>query len=410
MKKDSSILFVGGGIEALPGVRLAKAMGLHVVVSDAKADAPCMAEADANLIVSTYDVEKSVAKARRYHREVHPLTGVMCLATDVPLTVATIAAELGLPGHSIASARLAADKLAMKDRFVADGVPVPWYALVPDVTALRRIVSDRGYPLVLKPVDSRGARGVLRLTKDVAIDWAYNLSHGYSPSGRVMVEEFLSGPQISTESIMLDGVAYTPGFSDRNYEYIEQYAPHIIENGGELPSYLPVGTQDAVCKLVQSAALSMRMKNGVVKGDIVVHDGKPYVIELAARLSGGYFCTHEIPLSTGVDFVQQAILLALGDKPAPHDLTPRYRKNVAQRYLFPKPGRIVSISGVAQVANRPGIALCDIRVAVGDIIGPIDSHPARAGVVIATADTREEAINRAITAINDIQIETVPLS
>jgi biotin carboxylase len=409
MKKDSAILFVGGGIETLPGVRLAKAMGLHVVVSDAKADAPCMAEADGKLIVSTYDVQGSVAEAGRYHREVHPLAGVICLATDVPVTVATIAANLGLSGHSIASAELAADKLAMKDRFVADGVPVPWYAPVPDVSALRRFVSDRGYPLVLKPVDSRGARGVLRLTEDVELDWAYNLSHSYSPSGQVMVEEFLSGPQISTESIMLDGTAFTPGFSDRNYEYIERYAPHMIENGGELPSYLSVGTQEAIGNVVEHAALSMGMKNGVVKGDIVVHDGKPYVIELAARLSGGYFCTHEIPLSTGVNFVQQAILLALGDRPAPGDLKPRYQKHVAQRYLFPKPGRIVSISGVAQVHSRLGIALCDIRVAVGDIIGPIESHPARAGVVITTADTREEAIERAVAAIKDIQIETIPL-
>jgi biotin carboxylase len=221
-----------------------------------------------------------------------------------------------------------------------------------------------------------------------------------------MVEEFLPGPQVSTESIVLDGIAYTPGFADRNYEYLDRYAPHIIENGGDLPSRLPESTQEEIRSLVQKAARSMGIGNGVVKGDMVVSDGKAYVIELAARLSGGYFCTHEIPLNTGVDFVGQAIRLALGERLDPLALTPRFQKGVAQRYLFPEPGRVVRITGEEDVARRPGIVHCEIRVAVGDVIGPMDSHPARPGVVIATGDTREVAINRAVAAVKDICIET----
>ena len=57
----------------------------------------------------------------------------------------------------------------------------------------------------------------------------------------------------------------------------------------------------------------MGVTEGTVKGDIVVHDGEPYVIELAARLSGGFFCTREIPLNTGVDFIGAAIKVALGE-------------------------------------------------------------------------------------------------
>ena len=160
-EKDLSILFVGGGTETLPGVRLAREMGLHVVVSDANANAPCMAEADATLVASTYDVESSLEAARRYHTDIRPLDGVICMATDVPLTVATVANVLGLPGVPVESARIVSDKLFMKDHFAAHDVPVPWYANVPDVSILKRIVSERGFPLVLKPADSRGARGVL---------------------------------------------------------------------------------------------------------------------------------------------------------------------------------------------------------------------------------------------------------
>lgn len=403
-----TLLLIGGGIEALPGVQRAQEMGLHVVVSDMNPDAPCFAAADDRIIASTYYIEATAAAALRYHKKVRPLDGVMCLGTDVPLSVARVAADLSLPGISLEAARLATDKLAMKRQFTHDNVPIPWFSPVESLDHLRRIVATQGYPLVVKPVDSRGARGVLRMTSKVDLAWAFQHARGQSPTSRVMIEQFLTGPQVSTESIVLEGVAYTPGFSDRNYEYLERYAPHIIENGGELPSHLPAEKQQAVRDLVQQAALSMGITNGVVKGDIVVHDGKPYVIELAARLSGGYFCTHEIPLNTGVDFVGQAILLALGEKVRPDDLRPRFQRSVAQRYLFPRPGRVQRVSGVSQVKEQPNIALCDVRVAPGSVVKQIDHHPARAGLVIATGDTRQAAIATAMAAVDAISVETAP--
>ena len=68
----------------------------------------------------------------------------------------------------------------------------------------------------------------------------------------------------------------------------------------------------------------MGITDGTVKGDIVVHDGEPYMIELAARLSGGFFCTREIPLNTGVDFIGAAIKIALGETVDEADLTPKH--------------------------------------------------------------------------------------
>jgi biotin carboxylase len=405
-----TLWLVAAGIEAVPGIERAKQMGLRVVASDGDPSAAGFVHADDRMVVSTYDIEATVAAAVQYHRVVCPIDGVMCIASDVPLTVASVAAGLGLPGITIESARLATDKLAMKRKLAADGIPVPWFCFIESADHLKSIVYEKGFPLVLKPVDSRGARGVLRLTEEVDLAWAYAKSVGYSPTGGVMVERFLPGPQISTESIVLDGLAYTPGFADRNYEYLERFAPHMIENGGDLPTYLNPETQQAVCQLVEQAAASMGIKNGVVKGDIVVSDNNPYVIEIAARLSGGYFCTHGIPLNTGVDLVGQAILLALGQKINPANLRPRYQRFVSQRYLFPSPGHVERIEGVEEVAKRPGIELCEVRVSVGDVVKPVDSHPRRAGVVIATGESRERAIERAESAVKDILIQTVSLS
>ena len=405
-----TLLVVGGGVEAIPGIQLAQKMGLHVVVSDQDPHASGGGIADDFFLADTYDVVKTVEYVKNYCQAIRPIHGVMCMGADVPQTVAAVAQAVGLPGISTESASLATDKYAMKMKLLADGIPVPWFSLVHSLSHLHEMVLEHGFPLVIKPVDSRGARGVLRLTSEVDVAWAYQLSLSYSPTQRVIVERFLDGPQVSTESMMLDGQAYTPGFSDRNYEFLETYAPHIIENGGDLPSHLSSQDQRLVCDVVEKAARSLGIVDGVVKGDIVVHQGQPYVIELAARLSGGYFCTHEIPLNTGVEFVRHAIHVAVGHKIQHEDLLPRYQKCVAQRYLFPSPGRVVRVSDYSSLANEPGIAFLQVRVKVGDTVGTIESHPARAGVVISTGDTREQAANRAAEVVRSIHVETTPIS
>ena len=83
------------------------------------------------------------------------------------------------------------------------------------------------------------------------------LAQSHSPTQRVMVEQYLDGPQVSTESMVIGGRCFTPGFSDRNYEYLERYAPFFIENGGDLPSHLPEETQAKVRDLVARAASAM---------------------------------------------------------------------------------------------------------------------------------------------------------
>ncbi|HEY9078880.1 ATP-grasp domain-containing protein [Magnetovibrio sp.] len=401
-----ALLMVGGGVQAVPGIRMAKDMGLFVAVSDRNPNAPGFAYADAKLIADTYSVEQTTAEAVKFHREQRLLDGVMCMATDVPHTVAGVAEALGLPTIGSATANLAINKLAMKQKFRNDGVAIPWFDEVSDAAHLAAIVAERGLPLVIKPIDSRGSRGVLRLTQDIDLDWAFATSKEQSPTGRVMAESYMSGPQVSTESVVVDGVAYTPGFSDRNYELLDTYAPYMIENGGDLPSFLDAEAQAAICRVVQDAADSLGVRNGIVKGDMVYSDGKAYVIELAARLSGGFFCTHEIPLNTGVSTVEAAIKLAMGDRIDVQDLKPKFQRPVVQRYLFVPPGRVTSVSGIEQAADVKGVEFVDCWVKPGDeIIRPIHSG-CTAAVVIATGDTHAQALSRTQQALNHIQVVT----
>ncbi len=406
MAKSRTLWVVSGGVEAIPGIRKAKEMGLYVVVSDGSTSCPGAAVADDFFQVSTYDVNASVDAAKSYHRHVRPIDGVICLAADVPLTVASIAAELGLPGISVDAARLAMDKVAMKERFSARGIPIPWFREIFSETDLHDAIEAKGFPLVIKPVDSRGARGVLRLTEGCDPGWAYQHAMNYSPSGRVMIEEFLFGQQVSTESVLLGGKGYTPGFSDRNYEYLEMFSPYIIENGGQQPSCLDQNAQDQIRLCAEQAGIAMGITTGIAKGDMVWTEAGPKVIEVAARLSGGWFSSDQIPLATGVDIVAAAIQLALGEKVAAEDLVPKYHRGVAIRYFFPPPGRVLSIGGVPDVESDDGIYRTGFFVKPGDVLEAVTNHTSRAGYVITHGKDREEAVSRACEVVNHVRITT----
>jgi biotin carboxylase len=409
MSSGKTLLIISGGIEAADAARRAKEMGHTVVVSDRDPQAPGFAFADSCLIADVYGAPETAAAAERYSRKIRKIDGVLCVAADAPVTAATVAQKLRLPGLPIHVAELACDKLAMKRAFRSAGVAVPWFQEVSTPQELQRIAIERGRDLVIKPVDSRGSRGVQRISKVEDLAAAFQLAMSHSPGERVMVEQYLEGPQVSTESIVTGGRCFTPGFSDRNYEYLDKYAPFFIENGGDLPSHLPQSIQDKVKDLVGRAASAMGVTDGTVKGDIVVHKGEPYVIELAARLSGGFFCTREIPLNTGVDFIGAAIKIALGEPVSEEELTPKYQHAVIQRYAFPTPGTVTAIRGADAARAIPGIAEVVVTARLGDIIPPAGDKRPSAAMVLASAETREAALAAAHNALALIEIETAAL-
>lgn len=398
---NKAIVFVGGGQEALPALQRAKDMGLRVVLVDGSEACPGRNIADDFILSSTYDVAGSADKAEAFHREVHPISGCICVASDVPHTVAAIGERLGLATVSTATAALAMDKIRMKDRFAYRGIAIPVYREVfsPDDVAV--FLGDTDGAAVIKPADSRGARGVRKINSADDLKHAFEQALAHSPSGRVLVEEFIAGPQFSSEALVVDGNVFNIGLSDRNYEHAARFAPHIIEDGGDLPASLDKSQIREMDALLSAAAQAMEMQTGVLKGDLVWDEnaGQMRIIEVATRLSGGYFCTHEIPMSTGFDFVGAAIELALGaqpETPSPRSLEARH---VCQRYCFGQQGRIEKMPDLSELAGRPGIGFATLYKAVGDSIVSPASHVDRLGMVIAVGDTREQAQDFAQSAV-----------
>jgi biotin carboxylase len=379
-----------------------RALGLRVAVADADPDAPGMALADDRVVCSTYDAEGMIAAARELAGDAHGLSGVLSIAADVPVTVARVAHALGLPGIPVATAEACADKLAMKDRLAAAGVPVPWYAPLSSAGALAAARAEHG-TVVVKPVDSRGARGVLRVTADVDCAWAYEHARAASPSKRAMVEAFLDGPQLSTESILVDGRATTLACSDRNYARLAELAPYVIEDGGVQPSAHLGDVLDDANALVERCAAALGMATGTLKGDFVLTDAGLAVIEVAPRLSGGWLATDQVPWSTGVDLVQLAARLALGERLTLEERTPRSFRPIAVRYFFPARGVLRAIEGFEAVAAEPWCRRAVLFARPGDRLERPTDHTRRAGLVLASGDTREEAVRRAEEAVRRVR-------
>lgn len=409
MADQEILLLLGASADQLFAIRTAKIMGLRTFVVDKNPFSPGFSLADDYAVVSTCDVNALKRIVDTYQVQNGRISGVLVQGSDIPQMVCEIAEHLGTPHIPLESALLTTHKYRMKCRFREHGIPIPWFTTVESAEHLKAIIAQRGYPLIIKPVDRSGARGVFFLEKGCNPEHLYQESRAMSFSGEVMAEEYLPGHQISTETIMYQGKAYTPGFADRNYEKLCTYAPNIIENGGWVPSAVTTEQRRAVEFLVEQAAIALGVLDGVVKGDVVLTPDGPKIIEMASRLSGGDFSESLIPLGCGVNVVEAAINIAVGRPPNVLKLQPQFNKGVVNRYFFSDPGRLVKIEGEDEVRCLPWVKKLEFWIKPGDLIPIVKTHSDRLGVFIAVGENRLEAEERAVKVYSKIRIISEPI-
>lgn len=381
-----TILLLGASHDQIYAIKIAKSMGLHVVVVDQNPNSPGFAFADDYYVISTRDVPALKQFVTNFTQKKSKIDGVLVMGSDIPDVVSELSKSLGTFSPSLESSILATNKFKMKQQFQKNKIPIPWFTLITSYDELQQIIREKGFPLVIKPLDSSGSRGVFLLNETHDILQLYKQTSSISSSGNILVEEYLSGLQISTETLMYDGIGYTVGFADRNYEFLKKFSPHIIENGGTIPTKVDDKQKNCIEILVENAALSLGISHGIVKGDIVLTSNGPVIIELAARLSGGDFSESLIPLGTGVNFVKEAISLSLGDAPNLESLKPKWSKIVVNRYFFPSPGILERIDGISEVLSKSWVKKLDFWYSPGDMIPEIKSHGDRFGVFILVGD------------------------
>lgn len=399
---QKTLIIIGAGHEQIPAYQLAKSFGVRVVGTDMNPEAPAFAYADDHLIASTRDVEQTLNVVLEYAKD-NDIVGVMTIGNDVPLTVATVANKLNLLGISVEAAKNASNKIDMKSCFSKCGIATPEYCFFKNKGDFLDKVNEWGYPLILKPSDGRGSRGVLYIDDTIDLDWSWDHSLQHCDNGILLLEKFSGGRQLSIEGVFVEGKYIPIACADRNYDHLPETKPYIIEDGGVIPSNIEGKSADVVFDLVEQAALSLGINWGSVKADIVFDGDEPQIIELAARLSGNYLATHYIPKVYGVDIVGTVIKLSLGQKIDPDLVMPQKGGYLGVRFFFPKPGVIKSIKGVDDVKKMDHIEMIEVYRRDGDIQQIIDSNVQRAGVVICSAqdyfsaDKRVEEAKKLIT-------------
>ncbi|MCK4491907.1 MAG: hypothetical protein KAU03_04735, partial [Candidatus Altiarchaeales archaeon] len=167
---------------------------------------------------------------------------------------------------------------------------------------------------------------------------------------------------------------------------------------------------EKVTQTVDAAIRALGINWGVAKGDVIIDDnnGGVKILEMAARTSGGRFCSLKVPLSTGINMLRPLILMTVGLIPDLNDLKLKFSKGIAERFIFPKPGNIVGIKGVDKAKNMEGIYRIHLNedIKIGTEIGRVMDHTMRKGYVIAQGKTREQAVQRAEKAVKMIKIIT----
>jgi formate-dependent phosphoribosylglycinamide formyltransferase (GAR transformylase) len=206
-----TLLILSGRPEAAIIAQRAKALGHTVVISDSDPQAPGFGFADSCLIADVQGAPETAAAAERYSRKIRRIDGVVCLA-DAPLTFATVAQRLRLPGPPLHVAELLADRLAMRRSFQSAGVATPWFAEISTPQELQRAVIARGRDLTIKPVENRGEEGAARLTQADDFAAAFLAARAASPSERVMVEQ--QGDAMPAAGLMQAGLCQSDAAKD----------------------------------------------------------------------------------------------------------------------------------------------------------------------------------------------------
>jgi len=391
------LLIIGGGVFQVPAIKTAKSMALKVVVTDYNPEAEGMLLADYPIEVSTRNINLTVNTAKQFHRAC-PLDGVMTVGTDASQTVAAVADALNLPGIPFEVAERATDKIKMRQVLKEKGVPVPDFRPIWTLEECQQAIQDMPLPLVIKPCDNMGARGVRKIERLDDLISAFREAKEASISGKLILEEFMEGPELSLDALVFEGSIHITGVADR----IIERAPYFVEIGHTLPSALPEKQQSRAVAVFKQAIFALGIDIGAAKGDIKITPEGPKIVEIAARLSGGWMSAYTYPLSTGVNLYKAAIQIALGETPT--DLKPKTSLVSAERSLLPPPGKILSIQGVEEARKIKGVKEIILMKEAGDMAEEPRSNLGKVGYVITVGKTREEAIR-----INDLAREILKI-
>ncbi len=380
------LMIVGGGEAQLNAIRYGKSLGFTIVVSDMDSNCPGAIEADVFVKASTFSYEETYLAAKK-----EKIDAIFTLGTDQPvLPVAKTAVALGLPtGISVDTALGVTNKRVMKPIFKDNGIPTCKFRLISTETK-PEYLEDFNYPLVIKPVDSQGQRGVYKVDNWDELKGSLPDVLSFSREKNVLVEEYYESDEISVSGWVDNNKFYPLIITDR---ITVSNGPHIgVCISQEYPSKYLKNYEDEIISVSEKIVSSFSITNGPVYFQMLIGEEGLKVNEVAVRVGGGYE-DESIPAITGVDVLKLQFELATMGK-VDNSALKKYQypsQSVgAVIFLFTKPGVVYSNGDMDIVKKIPGVISGKYILKPGREVGNRENSTARAGYIALQSKSKNE--------------------
>ena len=254
---------------------------------------------------------------------------VCTIASDLGNVVASfVARQMGLPANSEYCIKVSSNKYEMRKAFAENNIAVPRFVEITNTDSLD-LLGEIQYPVIVKPTDRSGSRGITKLDSPKGLGEAIKKAIDLSFEKKAIVEEYIEGNEYSMECISFEGehkmLAVTKKYTTG--------APHFIETGHMEPSDLSEQAIEKAKEEIFKALDALDIKMGASHPEFKVdREGNIKIIEIGARMGGDCIGSDLVRLSTGYDFTKMVIQTALGEKP-------NFKKeielsNAAVKYIF----------------------------------------------------------------------------
>lgn len=395
------LLILGGGSGQLSAIKKAKEKGHEVIVSDYYEDAPGKVYADYGETVSTFDIEGNIAVGRKYD-----IDGVMTVGTDQPVyTAAEVADSLNLPFFlSLSTAKAVTNKRNMKSIFQKYNIPIVNFKILNENFSSTELENIK-FPVVIKPLDSQGQRGVFKLNSLEEVRERFSEVLKFSREEEILLEEYYESKEITISGWVnnekLNILTVTDRILYENSLHIGICTAHIF------PSSFMGSHYKEIKEISEKIIQSFDIKNGPIYFQMLIGDEGIKVNEVACRIGGAYEGDF-MPGLTGVDILDLMFDLSLGydiksDQIQDYDIL-NNEKWLSAQLFFASPGKIHKMSTIDELTSLPGVSQAGFNFAKGDKIGKIENATERVGYFIVEGKSREELKENIHRAYNHLKI------
>jgi biotin carboxylase len=394
------LLVLGAGPAQLGVLAAARARGLNVVAADRDPSAPGFRYADRRAIVSIED-EPAIDRLARAEE----IDGVIAPGTDHAVALAArVASRLGLP-HPVTpeAANVAVSRQKQRERLADAGIPQPRSVVCRSLAEVTAAAEELGYPVVIEVPDRTGERGVGLARDRKAVAEAAADALAESSDEYCLVEELVGGSIVTVNAFSLAGRFVPLTVTDR-----EQAPPPAF--GVSLAHLWPAELEPAeVGPAVETAAAAARalgIEHGPTTAQVLLGEDGPLLAKLSARVGGG----HDAELcraALGVDLNDLAVAAALGEDVQPQQLVAVAGVGGAcVRFLVAPPGELREVRGVEEAFAVEGVRGVRVYRKSGHLFRRLRRASDRAGAILATGATPEEALAIADRAAGLIRFVT----